>query len=337
MGDQLSHFVDKELASTLTTTARHLRFLSTEAIVRSTTTGSFDPRELVTGRMTIYLVLPPDRLASLSGLIRLWITSLLRVVVQTGLKQHNPIRFILDEAASLGRLDAIENAITQLRGYGLKMLFMYQSMGQLKKVYSEGQDQTFLSNMDTQIFFGTNDYQTAEYVSDRIGSTTAMTVSQSGGGSSSVNYDPRGMPSSSSGSNWGYSTQEVEMKLLRPEAVLQLPERTAVVFAANTPPFFTRLVRHYEPEIDLYLNPPKRASTLCVSLFFGLLFLSLAVLGFYGIYRFKESPPPRHQQPAVESTFPPSLWGPIRPYQPPGSVRPSFPKRFTRRGLRRTL
>jgi type IV secretion system protein VirD4 len=59
MGDQLSHFVDKELASTLTTTARHLRFLSTEAIVRSTTTSSFDPRELATGNMTIYLVLPP--------------------------------------------------------------------------------------------------------------------------------------------------------------------------------------------------------------------------------------------------------------------------------------
>ena len=62
MGNQLTHFKDKELCSSLTTTGRYLRFLDTLAIAESTKTSTFDPAELVTGKMSVYLILPPEHM-----------------------------------------------------------------------------------------------------------------------------------------------------------------------------------------------------------------------------------------------------------------------------------
>ena len=78
MGGSLTHLKDRELASTMSTMVRFLRFLSTPAIAASTRTSTFDPSDLLKKKMTVYLVLPPERVSSLSPLLRLWIGALLR-------------------------------------------------------------------------------------------------------------------------------------------------------------------------------------------------------------------------------------------------------------------
>ena len=90
----------------------------------------------------------------------------------------NKVHFLLDEAASLGHLEAVDDAVDKYRGYGVRLQFFYQSLGQLKQCFPEGQDQTLLSN-SSQIFFGVNDYPTADYVSARLGDETI--VVRSGG------------------------------------------------------------------------------------------------------------------------------------------------------------
>ena len=70
MGNQLTQFKDKELGSTLTTTNRFLRFLDTLAVADSTKTSSFDPADLRKGKMTVYLILPPDHMRAQSPLLR---------------------------------------------------------------------------------------------------------------------------------------------------------------------------------------------------------------------------------------------------------------------------
>ena len=46
LGNQLTYYKDKELASVLTTTNRFLRFLDTLAVAESTKASTFDPKEL---------------------------------------------------------------------------------------------------------------------------------------------------------------------------------------------------------------------------------------------------------------------------------------------------
>lgn len=87
IGGQLAHFKDKELSSVLTTTNRFLRFLDTIAVAENTRTSSFDPASLRNGKMTVYLVLPPEHLRAQAALMRMWIGAMLRAVVEGGLQQ----------------------------------------------------------------------------------------------------------------------------------------------------------------------------------------------------------------------------------------------------------
>lgn len=87
LGGQLAYYRDKELASVLTTVNRHLRFLDTPAVWESTSSSSFDPRDLRKGKMTVYCILPPHHMRAQSALMRMWIGTLLRSVVQGGLQR----------------------------------------------------------------------------------------------------------------------------------------------------------------------------------------------------------------------------------------------------------
>ncbi len=263
LGHQLTQFKDKELTSTLTTTNRFLRFLDTGAVAHSTRRSSFDPADLLKGKLTVYLVLPPDRIHSQSGLLRLWIGSMLRAVVKGGLQRNNKVQVILDEAASLGPMTAINDAVDQFRGFGVRLVFLYQSLGQLKKCFPEGQEQTLLSNV-TQVFFGTNDPQTAEYVSSRLGEATIVTESGGTNRGYSTQRSHQGETtsySSGSSNNWQY----IGRKLLKPEEVAALDERVAITFAPGVPPMATRLVRYYEKDFKKLDGPGPIAMTFHVA------------------------------------------------------------------------
>jgi type IV secretion system protein VirD4 len=82
MGRQLRHYVDRELASTMTTANRSTRFLDSLAVRDSTCASSFDPRDLRRGPMTVYMIVPLQR--RLAPLTRLWISTLLYAVMEGG-------------------------------------------------------------------------------------------------------------------------------------------------------------------------------------------------------------------------------------------------------------
>jgi type IV secretion system protein VirD4 len=246
LGYQLTHFKDKELASTLTSSNRFLRFLDTLAIADSTKSSSFDPAALRKGRMTIYLILPPEHMRAQAGLLRVWIGSMLRACVRGGLQENNKVHFVLDEAASLGRMEALDDAVDKYRGYGIRLQFYYQSLGQLKKSWPDGADQTLLSNT-TQIYFGVNDLGTAEHVSGRLGEETIIVDSggRSSGTSSQTSRNGADVSlgrSRNSNDNW----QQQAHKLLKPDEVMALPPRIAITFTPGSRPIRTMLLRYYE-------------------------------------------------------------------------------------------
>ena len=156
------------------------------------------------------------------------------------------MHFVLDEAASLGHLESLDDAVDKYRGYGVRLIFMYQSLGQLRKCFPEGQDQTLLSNV-TQVFFGVNDQPTADYVSNRLGDETIIV--ESGGSSRGVS---RQYSYNSLGDNHNHSWnttnnwQQQGRKLLKSDEVMALSPRIAVTFAPGLPPICTQLTRYYE-------------------------------------------------------------------------------------------
>jgi type IV secretion system protein VirD4 len=311
MGGQLLHFVDKEKSSTLTTVSRHLRFLDSLAVANSTKASSFDPGKLRNGKTTVYLVLPPEHMRAQSPLLRVWIGSLLRAVVAGGLQERNKVHFVIDEAASLGHLDAIDDAVDKYRGYGVRLQFYLQSLGQLKKCFPDGQEQTLLSNT-SQVFFGVNDNATADYTSARLGESTIIVESGGSGSSSSTNWSYGAQPQQGySGSyNSNYNWQQQPRKLLKPEEVIALSPRTAITLTPGVAPVSTTLLRYYEePGLGRRNGWLQQSFAACCTLAASLVLCaagigSAALLTVGGESGVKQQlgiePPPAHQFNAFE-------------------------------------
>jgi type IV secretion system protein VirD4 len=300
IGGNLTHLKERELASTMSTIARFLRFLSTPAIAASTRASTFDPNGILDGNTDVFCVLPADRVATLSPLLRLWTGTFLRAALRGN--GQTKINFICDEAgSSLGKLVELEKALTVGRSAGIRLQLYYQDLGQLKKCWPDGADQTLLANV-TQVFFGVNDPQTADFVSARLGDETIIVTSGGSSTGESVQTSAMGQPSTTRSRNWNENWQQQARRLLKPEEVANLSPRTAITFAPGMPPISTTLVRYYEgrlrPEGRWKKRSWSRAKLMadCVAL------LLMAVLVTGGVILFKEQRGSLHGPPAVLKT-----------------------------------
>ncbi|MCG8443504.1 MAG: type IV secretory system conjugative DNA transfer family protein, partial [Caulobacterales bacterium] len=125
--------------------------------------------------VTIYLVLPPDKLASHGPLLRLWIGSLLKTVMSRAVRPERDTLFLIDECAQLGALEHLRVAMTLLRGYGLKVWAFFQDLSQLRRLYPDDW-QTIVNNAAVFQTFGLTNHVMAREAADLIGDYDAFTL-----------------------------------------------------------------------------------------------------------------------------------------------------------------
>ncbi|NBD95291.1 MAG: type IV secretory system conjugative DNA transfer family protein [Gammaproteobacteria bacterium] len=87
--------------------------------------------------ISIYLVLPPEKLDSHGPLLRLWIGCLMDQICQRRHQVEKATLFMLDEAAQLGTLQQLRRAVTLLRGYGVRTWSFWQDLSQLQTLYAD--------------------------------------------------------------------------------------------------------------------------------------------------------------------------------------------------------
>jgi type IV secretion system protein VirD4 len=152
---QLMSMPDKTASSVMATVTYILNPYGTTQIRRSLSRTTFSTFDLIEGRdLTIYLVLPPDKLISHSSLLRLWLSTLARMMFLRRNAPAKPCLLIIDEAAQLGSLDEMRVLITLMRGYGVIPWIFFQSLSQLKQLYPDWR--TFVENCGTIQIFGFN-------------------------------------------------------------------------------------------------------------------------------------------------------------------------------------
>lgn len=151
---------------------------------------------------------------------------------------------ILDEAGQIGHMEAIEQGLTLLRGYGLRMAFFFQSAGQLKECFKE-KEAVLLDNCE-HIYIAPKSLETAERVSKQLGDATITIETANENESRSwqqggSNGDGGTQINTSTGRNYS----EQGRALLRPEEVLQLPEDLVIAFLRGVPPVLAKRVKYY--------------------------------------------------------------------------------------------
>lgn len=133
---------------------------------------SFDINELLDGKpITIYFVIPPNKLSAYSTLLRLWFTTMLHLFTERVTRPKLATLFLIDECANLGKVDGLVTAITLLRSYGIRLWLFFQSLGQMKGLYKTDW-MTILDNCDCIQAYGFKHYPTAKEMSEIIGTMT---------------------------------------------------------------------------------------------------------------------------------------------------------------------
>lgn len=222
---------DREAAGVLSTAQRHTHFLDSPRMGAVLARSDFAFADLKHRATTIFLVLPPDRLETYARWLRLMLTSGLTAMAREPSQSREPVLFLLDEFASLGRLPAIERAMGLMAGYGLQLWPILQDIHQLKATYGPRAG-TFLSNAGVLQIFGVNDHDTARLVSDLLGNETIQFQTMS-----------RALDATETGIT--YATHQTGRPLLTPDEVRGLNSETGLLFLAGSRPVLAKKLRYY--------------------------------------------------------------------------------------------
>jgi type IV secretion system protein VirD4 len=225
---------DREASGVLSAAQRHTHFLDSPRMTKVLASSDFRFADLKTGKATVFLVLPPDRLAVYSRWLRLLITQSLIDMARTtssSVQTDPPVLYLLDEFAALGHLAPIERAMGLMAGYGVQLWPILQDVHQLRATYGHRAG-TFLSNAGVLQVFGVNDHESARLVSDLLGQETVIFKTAA-----------RALDSEKSGLS--FAEQHVGRCLLTPDEVRNLPASDELLFIAGQRPVVARKLRYY--------------------------------------------------------------------------------------------
>jgi type IV secretion system protein VirD4 len=157
----------------LSTTQSYLKVVNSDSALRSISRSTIDLSAVREGApLTIYIVIPPDKLESHSALLRLWVGTLLLTVMGRKRRPKRSTLFLLDECAQLGEFGPLRQAMTLMRGYGLQVWPFFQDLSQLQRLYPKDW-QTIFNNAGVFQLFGVANHLMARESADLIGDIDA--------------------------------------------------------------------------------------------------------------------------------------------------------------------
>ena len=160
---------DKCRSGICATAQQHYGVLYGDGVEKAVSRTSFDLSAFRDGKpLSIYLVVPPQKLTSHGALLRLWVGSLLSAVLSRRRRPATPTLFLLDEAAQLGELEGLRALMTLMRGYGVRCWSFWQDLSQMKRLY-ERDWETVLNNAATVQVFGVTTHLAAKALGELLG------------------------------------------------------------------------------------------------------------------------------------------------------------------------
>jgi type IV secretion system protein VirD4 len=184
--------------------------------------------------VSLYIVVALADQEMLTPLIRLMLSQILhrlteRLEYRDGraiICHRRRLLLMLDEFATLGRLDMFARSLSLIAGYGIKACLITQDLAQIHEAY--GQYESITSNCHTRLAFAPNKIETARLLSQMTGEST-------------VRHSHRTV--SSSGAS--VSEPEVARPLLTPDEAMRLGDNEALIFVNGRPAIRANKLRHY--------------------------------------------------------------------------------------------
>jgi type IV secretion system protein VirD4 len=221
------------------------------AVDRATSGNDFSFADLRKRPMSIYVVVNADDIRTLSPLVRLFFGELIATMRSTlpdPKSEPWPVMVMLDEFDQLGPMPIVEQALKQLAGHGARVSIITQSIPGLDNIYGENVRLSLESAAGMKLYLAANDKKTAGEISDALGKTTKLSVSDS------VSRDRDFMQRRS------VSRRMEERPLLTPDEVRRLnPDQAILIPERQNPLLVHRIVYFQDPTFKKLFDAQKGA------------------------------------------------------------------------------
>lgn len=232
--DALNRFTstsDNTLSSILASFNVPLTIWVSPIVDAATSENDFDIRDIRKKRMTIYIGIPANKLAEAELLINLFFSQLINLNTDELLHAKPELKYsvllLLDEFAAPGRIGIIDKANAYMAGYGLRLLTIIQSPGQIeaepRKGYGKESARTLITNHACQIMYTPREQKDANEYSEMLGYQTAHSTNRSKGA--------KGATSTSAAEGDGAGQKRA---LMLPQELKEMSQREQIISLENT-------------------------------------------------------------------------------------------------------
>lgn len=241
---------ENTLTSIVATLNAPLTIFADAVVDAATSADDFRLEDVRRKRMSVYVRIPPNRLAQARPLLNLFFSQLVSLNTEHLPEHDATLKFqcllVNDEFTAMGRVNIISSAAAFLAGYNLRLLTVVQAMSQLDAVYGEKDARSFATNHGLQILYAPREQRDADEYSAMLGQFTERATSR--GRSRSF--------SQHSSSSVSRNESEQRRALLLPQEFKELGSERMVLICENCKPILGQKIRyHREKAFTSRLRP----------------------------------------------------------------------------------
>ena len=229
---------ENTLSSVVATFNAPLTIFADAVVDAATSADDFRLEDVRRRRMSIYVRIPPNRLANARPLLALFFSQLVSLNTQDRSLKFQCL-LVNDEFAAMGRVGFITSAAAFLAGYNLRLLTVVQAMSQLDAVYGDKEARTFATNHGLQILYAPREQRDADEYSAMLGHFTERATSRG----RSRSFSQHGHSSVSR------NESEQRRALLLPQEFKELGSERLVVIFENCKPILGEKIRYHREKV----------------------------------------------------------------------------------------
>lgn len=167
-----TNMTEQTFSGVYSTASKDTQWLSLDSYAALVCSSAFKSSDIVSGKKDVFLNIPASILRSYPGIGRVIIGSLINAMIQADGSFKRRALFMLDEVDLLGYMRLLEEARDRGRKYGISMMLMYQSLGQLERHFGRDGAVSWIDGCAFASYAAVKALDTARNISAQCGEMT---------------------------------------------------------------------------------------------------------------------------------------------------------------------
>jgi type IV secretion system protein VirD4 len=166
------NMTEQTFSGVYSTASKDTQWLSLDNYAALVCGNTFKPSDLTGGKKDVFLNIPASILRSYPGIGRVIVGSLINAMIEADGAFERRALFMLDEVDLLGYMRVLEEARDRGRKYGVSMMLLYQSVGQLERHFGKDGAVSWIDGCAFASYAAIKALETARNVSAQCGEMT---------------------------------------------------------------------------------------------------------------------------------------------------------------------